>query len=94
VVVVDVVTERLANLHEELMQLLSPREVAWSSPGDLYAVAYRIGGEAARLEVWTKSLMVGEPLPTMPLWIEADLAVPLNLEESYLATCASLRIAD
>ncbi|MFO0846670.1 MAG: sulfatase-like hydrolase/transferase [Gemmataceae bacterium] len=26
----------------------------------------------------------------MPLWLEADLVVPLNLEEIYRATCASL----
>ena len=28
----------------------------------------------------------------MPLWLMLDLCVPVRLEESYLATCHSLRI--
>jgi hypothetical protein len=32
------------------------------------------------------------PLPTMPLWLTLDLCVPLHFDESYLATCRSLRI--
>jgi hypothetical protein len=94
VVVVDVVTERLANLHEELTQVLRLSGIAWSSPSNLYAIAYRTGGEEARLEAWPESLAVGQLLPTLPLWLEADLVVPLALEGSYQATCASLRIAE
>jgi hypothetical protein len=28
----------------------------------------------------------------LPLWLEDELCVPLRLEESYPATCTSLRI--
>jgi hypothetical protein len=96
VVVVDVVTERLANLHAELMTLLGLNDrLAWSSASNLYAVAYRVeAGDNDRLDLWPEELHVGRPLPTLPLWLESELVVPLNLEESYREACASLRIAN
>lgn len=97
VVVIDIVTERLANLHEELVSLLHlAKELKWSSKSGLYAVAYRTSPTETgdRVEVWPEPLSVGGPLPTMPLWLEADLVVPLDLEVSYQTTCESLRIRD
>jgi len=90
---VDVVTERSASLHEELLGLLGVSRDA-GTPADLYAGTYRIAPEAdsARLESWFETLAVGDPLPTLPLWIGRDLALPLDLERTYGAACASLRI--
>ncbi len=94
--VVDVVTERLASLHRALLELLG---VAPEGPGqrdgDLYAAAYRTRAaeSAARLEAWVEPLAVGSPLPTLPLWIDTGLAVPLDLEETYRMACAARRIA-
>ncbi len=96
VVVIDVVTERSANLHAELSKLLElGSEFAWQSPSGLYAVAYRTVSAAGqhRLEVWPERLAVGAALPTLPLWLDVDLCLPLRLEDSYMATCESLRIA-
>ncbi len=97
VVVVDVVTERCENLHAELMDLLElgaePRAAVAS---DLYAVAYRaLGREQGqpRLELWPAALKIGAALPVLPLWIAPERAVALDLEASYTATCASLRMA-
>ena len=45
-----------------------------------------------RLEAWPEVLTIGAPLPVLPLWLEADLSVPLPLEESYAVTCGSLRM--
>ena len=95
VIVVDVVTERHFNMHAELMQLLDLGDAAVRAvSSDLYAVAYRTTGvgEAMRLEAWPASLAVGTALPLLPLWIAAELAVPLDLEASYRAVCDSLRI--
>jgi Protein of unknown function (DUF4058) len=95
VIVVDVVTERRANLHAELIQLLHlEKELTWQSPSELYATAYRVArtAEQDRVEAWLQPLAVGAVLPTLPLWLTEDLCLPLHLEESYLATCASLRI--
>ena len=42
VIVIDIVTERQANLHAEILQALErPEEPRWQSPTQLYAVAYR-----------------------------------------------------
>ena len=95
VIIVDVVTERTANLHAALADLLGlAHPLAWCSPSQLYAVAYRPAQAAdeQRLEVWPEALTVGTALPTMPLWLSETLCLPLALEESYQATCAALRI--
>jgi hypothetical protein len=95
VIVIDVVTERRDNLHGELMQLLAlPTELFEAGAFPLYAVAYRlkIQMEEQRLELWPEELQVGATLPTLPLWIGEEEAVPLDLEASYLAACELLRI--
>jgi len=95
VIVVDVVTERRDNLHGELMQLLSlPKEMLEVGAFPLYAVAYRlrIQEEKQRLELWPEELRIGAALPTLPLWIGEEEAVPLDLEASYIAACELLRI--
>ena len=95
VVTVDVVTERSANLHEDVSNALHLSDTFdWSSPTGLSAVCYRLlrveGKE--RLEVWPHQLAVASELPTVPLWLEPNLVVPLELELTYTNTCESLRI--
>lgn len=99
VVVVDTVTEREANLHAELCELLHlPPTLAWESPTSLAAIAYRTAKtlsaerEHIRLDVWPHGLAIGQLLPTLPLWLAPDLAVPLELEAAYAAACDSLVI--
>jgi hypothetical protein len=95
VIVVDVVTERHNNLHEEIVRRLSlGDEAVHAVTSDLYAVAYRTAGvgKRMRLEAWPAALAVGAALPTLPLWLAPTLAVPLDLEATYRATCESLRI--
>jgi hypothetical protein len=93
VVVVDVVTERRENLYAALLEQLSltPEN---NGLGGLYAVACRTVplDAPSRLETWITPLVVGSPLPTLPLWLEANLAVPLELERSYEATFVELRV--
>jgi hypothetical protein len=88
-----------ANLHAELMESIGqPEPEPEPSPADgpppLYAVACRFpgGGEVRRLEAWAHPLSIGQALPTLPLWVAPDLAVPLELELSYEETCRVLRI--
>lgn len=95
VVLVDIVTECLANLHAELLHILElTTESAWQSPTNLYTAAYRtvLSHGKHYLEMWTEPLAIGGLLPTMPLWLDVDLCLPLRLEESYVATCQGLRI--
>ncbi|HLN28493.1 MAG TPA: hypothetical protein VK395_12195 [Gemmataceae bacterium] len=94
VVIVDPVTDRPANLYAELAERIkaAPPAVA-ASP--IYAVSCRgIRSRGRwRVEAWEHELLVGLPLPTLPLWLTNCLSVPLELEASYEDTCRGLRIA-
>jgi hypothetical protein len=94
VVVVDTVTTWRADLRTTILALLGV-EAGTAAPPSLSAVSYRAVGrdeETQQLLLWPAPLALGQPLPTLPLWIAADFAVPLDLEASYQATCADLRI--
>jgi hypothetical protein len=97
VMIVDVVTAPSANLHKELFAVLDvkDRRRVWQSPTGLYATAYRAVAvrKNPRVEVWPETLKLGRALPEMPLWLSVDLCVPVRLEDSYIATCQSLRIS-
>lgn len=92
--VVDVVTSRKANLHRSLLELLKLTAPA-AKKRQLYAAAYRTlsGKETEQLELWTQPLALGASLPTLPLWLDPVLCVPLDLEETYQAACAARRIS-
>ncbi len=96
VIIFDAVTERRANLHTDIMNALGlASQLPWLSPTNLSTIAYRTAHPPGlqQLEVWPEPLTMGAPLPTLPLWIDIDLCLPLALEESYVATCAALRIS-
>jgi Protein of unknown function (DUF4058) len=96
IAIVDLVTTRSSNLYGELMDFLGQVDPSLADgPPDLYAVACRLTreGEAGRLETWSHSLAIGQALPTLPLWLASDLAVPLDLEPSYEEACRVLRIS-
>jgi hypothetical protein len=95
VVVIDVVTIRNFNLYQELLQLLGQSDPALGGvPPPLYAVACRTTpqGGSWQLETWYQAGTLGQPLPTLPLWLTDDFAVPLELDSSYETTCRVLRI--
>ncbi|CAN5905577.1 hypothetical protein BH23PLA1_BH23PLA1_09750 [soil metagenome] len=95
VAIVDLVTTRSFNLYGDLMELLGPPDPTLAEgPPPLYAVACRWAskGDQRLLETWSHPLAIGQPLPTLPLWLSEDLAVPLELEPSYEETCRILRI--
>ncbi len=93
-VIVDVVTERRANFHNELLTRLDHAEAVRLN-ADLYASAYRPIKRDAQtgLEIWQNPLALGVPLPTLPLWLRAAHCVPVELEATYERTCAELRVA-
>ena len=96
VVIVDVVTTRNQNLYGELLDLIGQEDPALSpEPPPLYAAACRLTkrGNKWLLETWTQPLGLGQPLPTVPLWLADNLAVPLALEESYEQSCNVLSIS-
>jgi hypothetical protein len=93
-VVVDVVTVRKANLHDELFARIAPMGTL-RLDANLYAVAYRVverNGQPS-LDLWTQTLTIGDILPTMPLWLHGGLCLPVELNATYERTCREQRIA-
>ena len=95
VTILDLVTTRNFNLYRELLELIGQTDASLGpEPPPLYAVACRTTkrGDAWLLEAWSHALALGQPLPTLPLWLADNLAVPLELEACYEETCRVLRI--
>lgn len=96
VAIVDLVTTRHFNLYSDLLKLIGQNDPLLSpDPPSLYAVACRSTKKDREwlLETWFHPLVLGQPLPTLPLWLADNLAVPLELEASYQETCRILRLA-
>jgi len=87
-VVVDIVTIRRANLHQELIELMGQPDLA-GMPAEafIYATAYRpvYRERRAEVDVWAVPLAVGEPLPVLPLALMGVGCIPLDLEATYNA---------
>ena len=93
--IVDLVTVKRFNLYVELLTAIGHSDPTMSnSPPDLYAASCRWTreGKQTLLQAWSHGLTLGQPLPTLPLWLAPDLAVPLNLEQSYEQACHDLSI--
>ena len=96
IAIVDLVTIRHFNLGAELLDWIGQHDPnLGDEPPSIYAVAMRFRRPAPRsvLQTWPHALVLGQPLPTLPLWLAPDLAVPLELEASYEDTCRVLRIS-
>jgi hypothetical protein len=91
-VLVDVVTERPADLHRELLVRVG---VADPGPGPvLSGSAFRLVERDGKrqLDVWQEPIAVGQRLPTLPLWLRGGLCLPVELEATYERTCIEQRI--
>jgi hypothetical protein len=85
-IVVDIVTNRLANLHNEVMGLFRRGEPFLLAPAaTTYAVAYRPSRQTSgdQIELWPRILTLGQPLPVLPLALRNAGVVPVDLEETY-----------
>ncbi len=92
-ILVDVVTSRRANLHDELLASLAAPEAS-TLKTDLYAVAYRLveRHETPSLDIWGEALAIGSPLPTLPLWLSGAVCLPVDLGATYDRTCREQRL--
>jgi hypothetical protein len=90
--VVDVVTGRKANLHDELLHRLAVGALPLNT--ELYAAAYRVVKREGQpfLDMWHEALTVGGSLPAMPLWLRGGLCLPVDLNATYVRTCQEQRI--
>ena len=91
---IDLVTLRQFNLYIELLALLNRSDPTFSPPPPIYAVTCRKRSIArqTKLEAWSRPLAIGQPLPSLPVWLSETQTVSLDLEASYQETCRVLRI--
>ncbi len=96
VIIVDLVTTRQFNLYADLLALFGRSDLSLGpEPPPLYAVACRWSdrGKMNVLEAWAQPLTLGQPLPTLPLWLTETRAVQLDLEKTYEEACHILQLA-
>lgn len=95
-IMVDVVTNRQANLHNELMHSMdADSALEFTEAPALYAVAYRPvrRGDQDAIELWRCPLALGAALPTLPLRLTGELFIPVDFEASYQEACRRRRLA-
>lgn len=93
-VIVDVVTNREANLHNELIDLLMAGDQYQIDPAPLYVVCYRPvrKPQEDRIDMWPFAIAVGQRLPLVPLSLDKGICLPLDLEPPYVEACERSRI--
>ncbi len=93
--IVDVVTTYDFNLYADLMDFVHGIDPALGSePPPIYAATLRTRYEDGRrlMDNWYHPLAIGQPLPTLPIWLKENWAIALDLESSYEDSCRTLRI--
>jgi hypothetical protein len=93
--IVDLVTIKHFNLYSEVLGMFGQSDPAFSlDPTEIYAVTCRSHdrGVHSRFESWAYPMIVGQPLPKLPIWLTNDHAISLDLNVSYEQTCQALRL--
>jgi hypothetical protein len=94
-VVIDIVTERHWNLHNELVRLAAHDE-QFLMPDDppIYVTAYRPVHRKKKdlIDIWRWPLTVGAAIPAVPLALRGYGCVRLDLEATYSEACERSRI--
>jgi Protein of unknown function (DUF4058) len=93
--IVDLVTVRHANLYVDLLKLIGCTDPAFAAdPSSIYAATCRkrVVNRKTRFEMWSHLLAIGASLPTLPIWLNEDVSLLVDLEASYEQTCRILRI--
>jgi hypothetical protein len=93
-VVVDVVTSRHANLHNELMDLLHGPARSRLPDVPCHVAAYRGTEDDARkrLDTWPFPVAVGQAIPPVPLFLKDGPFVSLDLETTYTQALEDLNL--
>lgn len=94
-IILDIVTSRRANLHNEIMRIMEV-DASTQLPPDvqLYGAAYRPLRREGRdeVEAWPVPLATGQALPVLPLALNVELLIPVDFEETYADACRPKRL--
>jgi hypothetical protein len=93
--VIDLVTTQKLNLYSKLLTFVEQSDPRFGeTPPSIYAATCRWTNRDDKIffETASQGLAIGEPLPTLPLWLSQTTMVPLDLEPIYEQACYDLRI--
>ncbi len=94
--IVDIVTIPKASLYAELLARVDRFGERPSEPSPPpHAATFRMRENSKGrplLDAWYVPMALGEPLPSIPLWLSPDMRIELPLEPSYQEVCRLLRI--
>ena len=96
VAIVDLVTPYHFNLYADLLERLGTADPTVADPpSNIYAMSCRGYTPRKRwvFQAWHHPLILGQPLPSLPIWLRDDVVVTLDLETTYEQTCRVFRIA-
>ncbi|QEL15992.1 DUF4058 family protein [Limnoglobus roseus] len=94
--IVDLVTTKRFNLFLDLLETIGHTDPTLGDPPPpTYAASCRAvkRGKKTLFQARSHHLELGRPLPTLPLWLDSERVVPLDLEASYEQACHDLWIA-
>lgn len=95
--IVDLVTTMHFNLYAEALAAVASADPSLGpTPPHTYAVTVRPRipkRGAAKVNAWFTPLEVGQPLPSIPLWLAENTVVMLDLDPPYEDACRVLHIA-
>src|SRR5262249_12420725 len=95
VILIDIVTHRGGNLHNETLRVMESAETLQLPPEvSLYAVAYQPlrRDDKEEIAIWHSPVALGQPLPRLPLALRADLVIPVDFEATYTEACRRKRL--
>lgn len=85
--VIDIVTDRRWNLHDELMKSMGQNDHFQMKPGSrIYVASYRPVRRRKKdlIDLWKYPLHLDESLPTAPICLQGGPIFPLDLDSTYL----------
>jgi hypothetical protein len=91
-VIADLVTDRKADLHADLLHRLDHGAAPPAS--DLWAASYRptAADGSFNLDIWHDPLGIGALLPTLPFWLKDGPCIRLDLDATYTRTLKDQRM--
>lgn len=93
VIVVDIVTRPVADLHADIHRRLQPEATIPKSA--IYSASYHHVGKRFHdpdFEIWHVALTIGSLLPTMPLYLNDGPLMPVDLQTTYEQALKAVRI--
>ena len=92
---IDIVASRSGNLHNRIMDVPGHRESTHFHEDASMHAAYRpiVRNENAQIELWMEPLALDRKLPKLPLALNAETCVSLDLEATYMVACQRRRIS-